>query len=816
MALGNFLKISTLTGIAFVNLQFTGLAQSIQADNSLNTRVERLGTEFIIQDGTFVPGDLNNLFHSFEQFNLQQGETATFENTVDADSIFARVTGGDASVINGAINGGDVNLFLMNPSGLIFNENASLQLDRSFFGVTADSISFFDNSTFSASLSTGAPTGDTPFSFIFNGNNGDIEVVSNSAAANAVINVDVDRTFALIGSNVRISNIDEIRAPSGRIEIIGIGSQSFLEAPIFVDSENSLGISFPAGTFPEGNGQVLIENTNISSEAAPNSTELNPDNLFSSTDTTSDFQEDLNAGGVFVRASGEIIIRDSNITAFTTSMANAGYVGLQTSPQGDITLSNGDVFATVEQEDANGQIASGPRGQGGAIIVDTGTLTLKDSSQLQVLVRGGVNSPDTFAGVILIQTTGAVTLEGSDQFDFPPGIFASVGSDAQASSGLVFLDVGSLEIDASDGLALIEASNFGEGSAGVIIIDADDDVVVKGNGGLILSRAVNAPGDSSFEFQGQSPGFIFIDARRVGVLNGAEISATSEGAATPGQIGIVADLIAMNRGLPITSPNGSIRNTGISAENTSGQGGLIALDSEFLVLANKSSITTISNFENNGTSPDNFQGVSLNIDFEIIASPSSDNDITVDARGTGGSAGIVEFVAGTQPFLRNIEIQDSSLLSNDISFNGEGGASDGALLGAFSEFSSFQPTAEPSPDTIDPSRLIAQGCTAGGLSAAQNVGDLTVTGREGLSVTPEEKLTGTMPPSRLASSPDDANLAEADAWIAANNNNAMTDATSSAVEAQTWRYGDDGQVVLAAQPHQTYSPVLPGFICNAL
>ena len=832
-----FLRLGAFTGIVISALSLPGQAQNIVSDGSLGTTVETTvdlnGTNYQIGGGTFSPGELDNLFHSFERFNLDQGETATFQNfinNVGVDIIFARVTGGEISTINGTINGGDVNLFLMNPDGLVFNEGASLNIDRSFFGVTADSISFFDDSQFTATSSTGVPTGEVPFSFIFTGDNGDIVVEQTAPGGNAQIEVDVDRTFALIGSNVRISGLDgadpterlRINAPSGRVEIIGVGSQSFLEAPIFVDRQDNLGISFPLGAFPAGNGQVLIENSRISSESrTDDSPQLDP-GLFFVSNATSNFQEDLDAGGVFVRASEAIFVQESEIRAFTASTANAGYVGLQTNPQGNITLSNGNVFATVESADANGEVAPGARGQGGAVIVDTGDLTLKDSSQLQVLVREGVNSPDTFAGTVFVQATGTVSLEDSDQFDFGPGIFASVGSNAQASSGLILMDVGSLEInsvanDDSGRFTLVEASNFGEGAAGVIIIDADNDVVVRGNRGRILSLATNAPdnSDNSFQFQEQSPGFILIGARRVGVLNGAEISATSRGTAEPGRIGIEADLIALNRGRPVLSPNFRPRNSGISAENSSGQGGLIVLDTGFLALANRSSVTTISNFEQGGDTPDNFQGIGLDIDFEVIASPSLDNDIVVDATGTGGSAGIVEFAPGTSPFLRNIAVRDSSVVSNDISFNGEGGASDGALLGEFSEFSSFQPTAEPSPDTVDPSRLIAQGCAAGDLRAAQNIGDFTLTGREGLSATPEEQLAGGVSSSPLASI-DNTDSAQADEWLAANSEEAVVRDVNNIVEAQTWRYGNDGQVILAAHANQTYSPVFSGFTCNAL
>ena len=64
----------------------------------------------------------SNLFHSFTYFNLEAGEIASFQSTPEIRNILARVVGGDASYINGLIQvvGGNSNLFLTNPAGIIF------------------------------------------------------------------------------------------------------------------------------------------------------------------------------------------------------------------------------------------------------------------------------------------------------------------------------------------------------------------------------------------------------------------------------------------------------------------------------------------------------------------------------------------------------------------------------------------------------------------------------------------------------------------------------------------------------------------------
>ena len=125
------------------------------ANDGTNTTVNQNGNQINIQGGT-RSRDGGNLFHSFDQFNLNSNQTANFHTTPDTQNILGRVTGGSASMINGLIQviGGNSNLFLMNPAGIVFGPNASLNLPASFTVTTATGIGFNNNNFWFKAMGT--------------------------------------------------------------------------------------------------------------------------------------------------------------------------------------------------------------------------------------------------------------------------------------------------------------------------------------------------------------------------------------------------------------------------------------------------------------------------------------------------------------------------------------------------------------------------------------------------------------------------------------------------------------------------------------
>jgi filamentous hemagglutinin family protein len=171
------LPLATLGAIAAI----TSARAQITPDDSLGAESSTVTPETINK----IPSDLisggaargENLFHSFKDFNIGEGRGAYFANSDGIGNILSRVTGGNASTILGKLGVlGNANLFLINPAGILFGQNASLDVKGSFVGTTADSVVFGDGFEFSASDPSAPPllTINIPNGLRFRDNSGDI------------------------------------------------------------------------------------------------------------------------------------------------------------------------------------------------------------------------------------------------------------------------------------------------------------------------------------------------------------------------------------------------------------------------------------------------------------------------------------------------------------------------------------------------------------------------------------------------------------------------------------------------------------------
>ncbi|MGL4501453.1 MAG: filamentous hemagglutinin N-terminal domain-containing protein, partial [Planktothrix sp.] len=173
-------------------------AQSIVPEpNSTNTLTNSIENRVDITGGQ-RSGDGRNLFHSFTQFNVPPGQIANFVSNNSIQNILSRVVGGQPSVIEGLIKvtGGNSNLFILNPSGMIFGPEARLDVPGSFTATTATGIGFNSGLFNSLESNDYNSLSGEPNSFLF----------STSNPGNIVnygeLTVSQGQTLTLIGGNV--------------------------------------------------------------------------------------------------------------------------------------------------------------------------------------------------------------------------------------------------------------------------------------------------------------------------------------------------------------------------------------------------------------------------------------------------------------------------------------------------------------------------------------------------------------------------------------------------------------------------------------
>jgi len=198
------------------------IAQTIiPAQDGTATLVMPNGNTFNISGGT-LSGDGRNLFHSFQEFGLSAQQIANFLANPQIQNILGRVTGGNPSIINGLIQvtGGNPNLFLMNPSGIVFGPNASLNVPANFAATTSTAIGFSGGQFNAYGVNNYQALVGNPNSFVFQG-------VTPGAIINAGnLAVNAGQDISLIGGTV--INTGKISAPGGEITLSAVPGSSLV------------------------------------------------------------------------------------------------------------------------------------------------------------------------------------------------------------------------------------------------------------------------------------------------------------------------------------------------------------------------------------------------------------------------------------------------------------------------------------------------------------------------------------------------------------------------------------------------------------
>ena len=396
----------------------------VTPDGTTSTTVNQNGNNFTIEQGDRV-GD--NLFHSFNEFSVPTLGSALFNNASDIANIFSRVTGSNISSIDGLLSAnGTANLYLINPNGIIFGQNARLDLGGSFFASTADSLLFEGNNEFSASNPQAPPLLEVsiPIGAIYRDNPGDITNLSfaqNSAGDFAGLEVDTGKNLTLLGGSIDFET-GRATTRGGNIKLGGLSEAG----TVILNEDGSL-------IFPENIARSDIFLSDAIVEVSGSS-----------------------GGNIQIEGSQLDVTEGSLIFSNTLGTEAGGDVILRTAEE--ITISDSALII----------VSVLGSGLGGNVRIETGQLIMQDGGEVGTSTFDTGNAGDLIVRASAIEITGT-TIDGQ----FPSGLFSQVRGTGDA--GDVIIDTERLIV--SDGGQLL-SDNIpnSEGQGGTLNIQASKSV----------------------------------------------------------------------------------------------------------------------------------------------------------------------------------------------------------------------------------------------------------------------------------------------------------------------------------------------------
>ncbi len=528
------------------------LAQSIQAaDDGTGTTITIDGNTFVIDGGSFS-SDGTNLFHSFEEFGLNAEQIANFIADPEITNILGRVVSGNPSTIDGLIQvtSGNSNLFLMNPAGIVFGSNASLDVPGDFSATTATGIGFGDGNWFNAfGANNYQNLVGNPSSFaldlaqpgsIVNGANLGVESGNLSLIAGNVVNTGTLSAnngnliiAAIPGQNlIRISQPDSLlsleivppRDASGLIlpitplDLPALLTGTGVETGLAVNPDNTVQLASSGDLIPTPTGTAVVAGTlNIAGFVAQTNDFLL---LTPTINATSDILIEAN-NDVTIAEGIALNLIDAESLTIAANIDGVDGGDFAMDPSQSINLPGGDVQISGSNITAGSIFASGNNITLEAVVnittrdIDTfnsnGSGTIEINSNL-----GDVSTQSIFAenGQIIISAGANFTLESNaDEIIIPSGSNLNAGDNftldvssgenvtisssslsarrnLTVKSGLDLLLVEGGSLNAGNNLILDSGENLNISSS---IINAGNNLILDSGENLnISSNSINA------------------------------------------------------------------------------------------------------------------------------------------------------------------------------------------------------------------------------------------------------------------------------------------------------------------------------------
>ncbi|MDZ8106170.1 MAG: S-layer family protein [Nostoc sp. DedQUE12a] len=722
----------------------------VASDSTTNTIVNQSGNNFTIFNG-IEKG--NNLFHSFSNFSVPTGGSATFNlvNTPNITTIFSRVTGGNVSHIDGLIrtvnNSNPVNLFLMNPGGIIFGHNAKLAIGGSFVATTANSIKFADGVEFSAtnpgatplltmSVPTGLQMGHTP-GMITVQNTGHRLIEGNAALGMGTtpsgLQVVPGQTLALIGGDIALDG-GILSAPSGHLELgSATGTVNLSTAGWNFDysTQSQYGdIRFSrqalANVSGATGGSIHLQGRNISVNQGSVVLSTNQGNQGSG-DITVNASESLSMGGVGIYGFTQNFLMTDTITGVGGNLAIAasriliedgGKISSRTfgsGRAGNLSVAADSIqisgFSALKPTTTRSWIVSETAGAGRAGDVQVTT------RQLKMEEGGSLSSPSFGTGAtgnVIVNASESIELTGETPITFGASFLGTISFN-RGNAGNVTINTPKLNVQNAAGVG---TTTLGQGNAGTLGINVWEQISVSG-----VSAASGKPsqiGASAtvlpLAFQqayglpalptGNS-GDLIVNTPRLQITNGGQVRVNHQGVGNAGTLYINADMIAL-------SSSGEI-----SATTNSGTGGGINLQSNAIILRYGSKIIATAR----GTG----DGGNITIDSPIIVGLENSDIIANAFQGNGGKINI------TTQGIFGLKYRSQLTTENDITASSEFGVNGTVDINNFGVDPSSGLVELP-VNLVDSSEQIATGCSNNTDSS------FVATGRGGIPENPTQQV----------------------------------------------------------------------------
>ncbi|MBD2209569.1 S-layer family protein [Nostoc linckia FACHB-104] len=733
----------------------------VVSDGTINTTVNSINNNFTILNG-INKGD--NLFHSFSNFSVPTGGSATFDlkNTPDITTIFSRVTGGNISRIDGLIqtlhSNNPVSLFLMNPNGIVFGQNASLNISGSFVGTTANRIKFADGMEFSAVNASKPPllTMSVPLGLQMGQNSGAIGLQGSGHNITAGFFAPADRsqnpiglqvragnTLALIGSGVNFSGGVVTTKGGGHLEV---GSVSDGLVKLNFTTAGLVGDYSAVNNF---NDIHLAQQSLLDASGSGGSIQLQGRNMSlteGSAVLLQNFGIQQPSYGITVKATGAVSLTGNTSDGKLNSFIQIDNLGI--TPSGDINLSaeqlvlkdganihnwtftpidGGNITANVKSMiDVDGFVPTNP-------IVSTSitSITLNSgkagdmnlsASNLRVLNSGSVSTLSAGsgqAGILRFDIADLLEIAGNNPFTTLSSAVISSASNT-GDSGTTIINTSRLLIRDS---GILGSSTVASGAAGNVIVNASESVEVRGraSGSILPARIASSAEilDPVTQAALKLPaiptgkaGSLTINTPILSVTDGAFVTVKNDGPNSAGDLQINTNSIFLNN-------QGSI-----SATTTSGNGGDVKLNlQDYLLMRRNSQISAMARGQGNGGN--------LAIKSPIIMGLENSDIIANAVQGKGGNIAIT--TQGILGLVFRNTLTPREDLTNDITASSQFNVSGTVNINNVG----VDPNSglvELPVNLTDPSQKIAAGC------AESSGSSFVVTGRGGVAQNPNQEV----------------------------------------------------------------------------